>query len=473
MKIAVVGSGYVGLVTGACFAELGVETVCVDIDEQRIAMLKRAESPIFEENLPDLLSRNIDVGRLRFTSDIASAVVDSRVIFVCVNTPANEEGAADLSDVFEVVRQVAAAVNDYKVVVTKSTVPVGTGRKIVDLLHSLLPSDQFDVASNPEFLSEGTAVKDFMSPSRVVIGVESERAKSILAELYLPLSLGGASMLYTNLETAELIKYSANAFLATKITFINEIADLCEQTGVDIRALAHGIGLDERIGNLYLRPSPGYGGLCFPKDTLALIHTAKNAGAPVRIIETVVEINHQRKIRMAHRIIRACGGSVKGKTIAMLGLTFKPNTDDLRDSSSVAIIEELQRQGAKIHAHDPKGMAVAKAQLGDINYFEQPYDAIARCDAAVIATAWPQYAELDAKRLLKLLAQPVLVDLHNVFEAQDMLDAGFDYQGVGQGQVMKSRPDTEYPLEPLSRKFKMPKADRKTNVQSEGKSILR
>lgn len=434
MKVAVIGCGYVGLVSGACFAELGVEVVCVDKDERRIDILREGKSPIFEKNLPDLLERNTGNGRLAFTTDLHEAVRQSRIVFVCVNTPADgQNGEADLSDVFEVIRQVGAAIEEYTVVVTKSTVPVGTGSLIREELAKMLPSSSFDVASNPEFLSEGDAVQDFMSPNRIVVGVESDRARELIEQLYLPLTLSSVPLLVSNLETAELIKYAANAFLATKITFINEMADLCEQTGVDVRALAAGIGMDERIGNLFLRPGPGYGGLCFPKDTLALIQTAKNFGSPLRIIETVAEINNQRKLRMAHRVMRACDGAVQGKSIAVLGLTFKPNTDDLRDSPSVAIIEELQRNGARIRAHDPEGMPAARQQLSDVEFFDDPEAAMVNSDAVVIATAWPQYGGIAMKQFKALLKAPVIVDLHNMFESRDMLAAGFEYHGIGQG----------------------------------------
>ncbi len=442
MKIAVIGSGYVGLVTGACFAELGTDTICVDKNAERIRTLRAGISPIYEQNLPDLLARNIENGRLKFTTDLNAAIQQAQVVFVCVNTPASSrDGSADLSDVFQVIREIASTITDYTVVVTKSTVPVGTGREISNLLATTLPREMFDVVSNPEFLSEGSAVTDFMHPNRIVVGVESSRAKSIISELYLPLTLGGSPVLFSNLETAELIKYAANAFLATKITFINEIADLCEQTGVDVRALAAGIGMDERIGELYLRPGPGYGGLCFPKDTLALIQTAKNAGSPIRIIETVADINEQRKIRMAHRVIRTLGGSVEGKSIAVLGLTFKPNTDDLRDSPSVAIIEELQRHGAKIRAHDPKGMKMARLQLSNVDYFDGPYSTVKDCDAAIIATAWPIYGELSLARLKELMGQPVIIDFHNMYEVEPMRNLGFEFYGIGQGQVETNRLD--------------------------------
>ena len=437
MNLTVVGSGYVGLVTGACFAEIGENVICVDKDASKVDTLNAGVAPIFEKKLPELLVRNTQNGRLKFTTDIKSAVQSSNIVFICVNTPSHEEaGHADLSDVFQVTREVGTAINNYTVVVTKSTVPVGTGRKVHEILKSVNPDGDFDVVSNPEFLSEGSAVEDFMHPSRVIVGTESERARRVIEAIYLPISLTGVPILVSNLETAELIKYAANAFLATKITFINEIADLCEKAGVDVRDLSYGIGLDERIGRLYLNPSPGYGGLCFPKDTLALIHTAKNLGSPVKIIETVAEINEQRKIRMAHRIMRLFEGSVKGKTIAVLGLTFKPNTDDLRDSPSVAIIRELLKEGACIKVHDPKGIDNARKELNSVEFCSSSYDAIEGTDALVIATAWEEYGVLDLKRIKKIMNCPVLVDFHNLYEGREVQKLGFTYQGVGQGNIL-------------------------------------
>ena len=437
MNLTVVGSGYVGLVTGACFAEIGENVICVDKDASKVDTLNTGISPIFEKKLPELLVRNTQNGRLKFTTDIKSAVESSDIVFICVNTPSHEEaGHADLSDVFQVTRQVGAAMKNYTVVVTKSTVPVGTGRKVHNILKSVNPDGDFDVVSNPEFLSEGSAVEDFMHPSRVIIGTESKRACEVIKAIYLPISLTGVPILVSNLETAELIKYAANAFLATKITFINEIADLCEKAGVDVRDLSHGIGLDERIGRLYLNPSPGYGGLCFPKDTLALIHTAKNLGSPVKIIETVAEINEQRKIRMAHRIMRLFEDTVKGKTIAVLGLTFKPNTDDLRDSPSVAIIRELLKEGASIKVHDPKGIDNAREELNGVEFCSSSYDAIEGTDALVIATAWEEYGVLDLTRVKKIMHDPVLIDFHNLYEGSEVQKLGFTYLGVGQGNIL-------------------------------------
>ena len=436
MKISIVGTGYVGLVTGACFSELGVSVVCVDQDVDKIDKLKNGECPIYEVGLPELLERNIKTRRLSFSTNLRTAVADSSIVFICVNTPSRQsDGSADLSDVYRAAEEIANSLTGYTVVAVKSTVPVGTGKEVKTIIQEFQPTAEFDVASNPEFLSEGSSVHDFLNPSRIVIGVDSERAKETLRELYLPFSLQGIPILYSKLETAEMIKYASNAFLAAKVTFINEIADLCEQTGVDVRDLAYGIGLDERIGTQHLRPGPGYGGLCFPKDTIALVQTAKNAGSRVRIIETVVEINNQRKIDMAKRVETACGGSVENKTVAMLGLTFKPGTDDLRDSPSIAVITALQQNGASIQAHDPLGVPHAREILEGVSYFDDVYAAIDGADAVVIATAWNLYANLDLDRLKEAARLPVVVDFHNLYDAVEMHEMGFDYIGIGQGHA--------------------------------------
>ena len=436
MKISVVGTGYVGLVTGACFSELGVNVVCVDQDVDKIEKLKNGECPIYEVGLPELLERNIKTRRLSFSTNLRTAVAESSIVFICVNTPSRQsDGSADLSDVYRATEEITNSLTGYTVVAVKSTVPVGTGREVKAIIQEFQPTAEFDVASNPEFLSEGSSVHDFLNPSRIVIGVDSERAKETLRELYLPFSLQGIPILYSKLETAEMIKYASNAFLAAKVTFINEIADLCEQTGVDVRDLAYGIGLDERIGTQHLRPGPGYGGLCFPKDTIALVQTAKNAGSRVRIIETVVEINNQRKIDMAKRVETACGGSVENKTVAMLGLTFKPGTDDLRDSPSIAVITALQKNGASIQAHDPLGVQHAREILESVSYFDDVYAAIDGADVIVIATAWNLYGNLDLDRLKKVAQSPVVVDFHNLYDAVEMHEMGFDYFGIGQGHA--------------------------------------
>ena len=435
MKISVIGTGYVGLVTGAGFSELGVDVVCVDNNESKIAQLNAGECPIHEEQLPELLERNATIERLKFTTDLKGAVRESQVILVCVNTPAIEsDGSADLTDVLTVTEDIAKSVAQPTVLVIKSTVPVGTGQKVKELIESLDPAADIYVASNPEFLSEGTSVHDFMNPSRIVIGVDSEKARETLRELYLPFILQDVPVLFSNLETAEMIKYASNAFLATKITFINEIADLCEMTGVDVRGVAHGIGLDKRIGYEHLRAGPGYGGLCFPKDTIALVQTARNAGSPVRIVEQVVEINNQRKVNMALRAKRALGGSVSNKTIAVLGLTFKPGTDDLRDSPSIAIIQKLQELGANIHAHDPLAIPHAEEILDNVNFFEDVYEAISGADAIVIATAWDAYKDLNFDQMRADGSAPVVIDLHNLYDAQELRAKNIRFFGIGQGQ---------------------------------------
>ena len=435
MKISVIGTGYVGLVTGAGFSELGVDVVCVDNNESKIAQLNAGECPIHEEQLPELLERNATIERLKFTTDLKGAVRESQVVLVCVNTPAIEsDGSADLTDVLTVTEDVAKSVTQPTVLVIKSTVPVGTGQIVKELIESLNPAADIHVASNPEFLSEGTSVHDFMNPSRIVIGVDSEEARETLRELYLPFILQDVPVLFSNLETAEMIKYASNAFLATKITFINEIADLCEMTGVDVRGVAHGIGLDKRIGYEHLRAGPGYGGLCFPKDTIALVQTARNAGSPVRIVEQVVEINNQRKVNMALRAKRALGGSVSNKTIAVLGLTFKPGTDDLRDSPSIAIIQKLQELGANIHAHDPLAIPHAEEILDNVNFFEDVYEAISGADAIVIATAWDAYKDLNFDQMRADGSAPVVIDLHNLYDAQELRAKNIRFFGIGQGQ---------------------------------------
>ena len=440
MKVSVIGTGYVGLVTGAGFSELGVNVVCVDNNEEKITQLQNGECPIHEEQLPELLERNAKIERLKFTTDLDAAVKESNVVIVCVNTPSiDSDGSADLTDVLKVTEQIAKSVVDTTVVVIKSTVPVGTGQRVKELIMSINPSADIHVASNPEFLSEGTSVHDFMNPSRIVIGAESDEAKEILRELFLPFILQEVPILFSNLETAEMIKYASNAFLATKITFINEIADLCELTGVDIRGVAYGIGLDKRIGRDHLRAGPGYGGLCFPKDTIALVQTARNAGSPVRIVEQVVDINNQRKINMAQRVQSALGGSVNKKTVAILGLTFKPGTDDIRDSPSIAIIQRLQELGAIIHAHDPLAMPHARAVLENVEYFDDVYKAISGVDAIVIATAWDDYKDLNFERILSDESIPVVVDLHNLYDAQEISSKNIRFVGVGQGQKLFDR----------------------------------
>ncbi len=432
MRIAVIGTGYVGLVSGACFSEFGVDVVCVDRDESKIERLKRGEIPIFEPGLDVLVKKNAEAGRLSFTTDIKSAIAGASAVFIAVGTPSRRgDGHADLSYVYGAAMDIAGHLTGYAVVVTKSTVPVGTGREVERIIRAARPELEFDVASNPEFLREGSAINDFMRPDRVVIGAETERAQQVMRQLYRPLFLIETPILFTKLETSEIIKYAANTFLATKITFINEIADLCEKVGADVHDVARGIGLDGRIGKKFLHPGPGYGGSCFPKDTLALVKTAQDYGAPLRIIETVVDVNEKRKRAMADRIATACGGSVKGKTVAILGLTFKPNTDDMRDAPSLVIVPALKEMGATVRAYDPEGTHEAKKMLADITYCEDAYDAMQGAHAAVVLTEWNQFRNLDVKRMKSLLAEPVIVDLRNIYAPADMEAAGFRYTCVG------------------------------------------
>ncbi len=432
MNIAMIGTGYVGLVTGACFSEFGVDVTCVDKDESKIARLKRGEMPIFEPGLDTLVANNVKAGRLTFTTDLAAAVKGAKAVFIAVGTPSRRgDGHADLSYVFAAAEEIGRAIDDYTVVVTKSTVPVGTGRQVAERIRKARPEAEFDVVSNPEFLREGAAINDFMRPDRVVIGADSERAREVMSSLYRPLYLIETPIVFTSVETSELIKYAANTFLATKITFINEIADLCEKVGADVHDVARGIGLDGRIGRKFLHPGPGYGGSCFPKDTLALVRTAQEAGAPLKIIETVVAVNDARKKDMARKIIGACGGDVKGRTIGVLGLTFKPNTDDMRDAASLEILPALQAAGAKIQAFDPEGAHEAKAMLPGVVMCDDAYAAMAEADAVVILTEWNEFRALDLDRMKALLRHPVVVDLRNIYAPNEMVAAGFQYTGVG------------------------------------------
>ncbi|WP_300299447.1 UDP-glucose/GDP-mannose dehydrogenase family protein [Ferrovibrio sp.] len=436
MRVAMIGTGYVGLVSGTCFSEFGHTVVCVDKNPDRIGSLQRGEIPIFEPGLEDLVARNVRAGRLSFTQDIKAAVNKADAVFIAVGTPSRRgDGEADLSYVYAAAREIAESISHYTLVVTKSTVPVGTGRQVERIIRETRPDAEFEVASNPEFLREGAAIEDFMRPDRVVCGAESDRARELLRQLYRPLYLNETPILFTALETAELIKYAANAFLATKITFINEIADLCERVNVNVQDVARGIGLDGRIGGKFLHAGPGYGGSCFPKDTQALVATGRKFEAPLRIVETVVEINDLRKRRMAEKVIEACGGSARGKTVAVLGLTFKPETDDMRDSPSLEILPALQAAGATIRAFDPEGMTEAKKLLQDVVWCEDSYDAAKDADALVIITEWNQFRALDLGRLKDLLKQPVLVDLRNIYKPADMRQAGFSYYSVGRPAV--------------------------------------
>jgi UDPglucose 6-dehydrogenase len=432
MRIAIVGTGYVGLVSGACFSEFGVEVVCVDQDRTKIARLQRGEMPIFEPGLEALVATNAAAGRISFTTDLAAAVAGADAAFIAVGTPSRRgDGHADLSYVFAAAEEIGRALTGYTVIVTKSTVPVGTGREVAAVLRRVRPQGNFDVASNPEFLREGSAIEDFMRPDRVVIGTSSDRARAVLRALYRPLYLIETPMVFTDIETAELIKYAANAFLATKITFINEMADLCEKVGADVQEVAKGIGLDGRIGRKFLHAGPGFGGSCFPKDCQALVRTAHEAEAPLSIVETVMRVNDARKERMADKIIAACGGSVAGKTLAVLGLTFKPNTDDMRDSPSLSILPRLAAAGAHIRAFDPEGMHEAKKLLPDLVYCGDAYEAIEGADALVLLTEWNAFRALDLDRVRGLLAAPLVVDLRNIYQPQEMVAAELCYVSIG------------------------------------------
>jgi UDPglucose 6-dehydrogenase len=432
MLIAMIGSGYVGLVSGACLADFGHTVICIDTDAQKIEALKAGKMPIFEPGLQDLVGNNVRQRRLSFSTDLASAVASSQAVFIAVGTPSRRgDGHADLSFVYQAARTIAAGLDGFTVVVTKSTVPVGTGDEVERIIRETRPDADFAVVSNPEFLREGAAIDDFKRPDRIVIGVEDPRAETVMREIYRPLYLNQAPFLFTSRRTSELTKYAANAFLATKITFINEIADLCEQTGANVQDVARGIGLDKRIGSKFLHAGPGYGGSCFPKDTHALIKTAQDYGTPVRIVEEVAAVNDQRKRAMARKVLAACGGTVRGKTIAVLGLTFKPNTDDMRDSPAISIITALQDNGAQIHAFDPEGMDQARLVLDDLTFFYDPYSCCEKADALVIVTEWDAFRALDLDRVKAALAAPIMVDLRNIYDPEDMAKRGFVYSGIG------------------------------------------
>ena len=432
MRVAMIGAGYVGLVSGACFADFGHDVVCVDTDSAKIEQLRAGNMPIFEPGLPELVAANVRAGRLTFTGDLATAVRGAEAVFIAVGTPSRRgDGHADLSFVHAAARSVAAELTGYAVIVTKSTVPVGTGDEVERVIREARPDADFAVVSNPEFLREGAAIGDFKRPDRIVIGTEDARAREIMTELYRPLFLNASPLLFTARRTAELIKYAANAFLATKITFINEIADLCEAVGADVQDVARGIGLDNRIGSKFLHAGPGYGGSCFPKDTLALIKTAQDFGAPVRIVETVAAVNEQRKRAMAKKVITAADGSVRGKTVAVLGLTFKPNTDDMRDSPAIAVVQALQDAGAHVRAFDPEGVEQAKLVLTGVDYARDPYDCVTGADVAVLVTEWDAFRALDMDRVRGAMAKPVLVDLRNVYRPDEMARRGIDYRSIG------------------------------------------
>jgi UDPglucose 6-dehydrogenase len=434
MRIAMIGTGYVGLVSGACFSEFGHHVVCVDKDMSKIDMLKAGRMPIYEPGLEEVVADNVKAGRLSFTGDLAGSVKDADAVFIAVGTPSRRgDGHADLTYVFKAAEEIAASLNGYTVVITKSTVPVGTGQRVEDTIRKLRPDADFDVASNPEFLREGSAIEDFQRPDRVVCGTTSDRARAVLRELYRPLFLNETPMLFTSRETSELIKYAANAFLATKITFINEMADICEKVGANVQDVARGIGLDGRIGGKFLHAGPGYGGSCFPKDTLALLRTAEEVGAPTRIVGAVASVNEERKQRMAEKIERAFDG-VKGKTIAVLGLTFKPNTDDMRDAPSLVILPHLAKQGARVRAYDPEGMSEAKKHL-DVEMCPDAYAALEGADGVVILTEWNEFRALDLKTAKRLLKKPLMVDLRNIYRPEEMAKSGFTYVSVGRPAV--------------------------------------
>ncbi len=434
MNITMIGTGYVGLVTGTCFAEFGHHVTCVDKLTDKIEQLNAGHIPIYEPGLDALVAKNREEGRLQFTTDVAGAVAGADAVFLAVGTPTSRrgDGYADLTYIYEASKELAAHLQGYTVIVDKSTVPVGTARQVARIIKEENSTADFDVASNPEFLREGAAISDFMRPDRVVIGVESDRAEQVLREVYKPLYLQESPILSTTVETAELIKYAANAFLAVKISYINEMAAVCEAVGADITALAKGIGMDGRIGSKFLHPGPGYGGSCFPKDTLALMRIVQEYGESVRIVEAAVEVNSAQKARMVKKIRDALGGSEAGKTIAVLGLTFKPETDDMRESPAVSILPALLEKGATIRAHDPKGMEEAKKYLPDgIQYVENAYEACEGADMVVLMTEWNQYRALDLDRIASLLSKPIFVDLRNVYDPQTMKEKGFTYVGVG------------------------------------------
>ena len=433
MKIAVIGTGYVGLVSGACFSEFGFDVTCVDNDQAKIDLIQNGTMPIYEPGLEDLVARNVAASRLHFTTDLASAVADADAVFIAVGTPTRRgDGHADLSFVYAVAREIAPYLQGYTVVVTKSTVPVGTGREVHDIVAKANPDADFDVASNPEFLREGAAISDFMRPDRVVVGTTSERARTVIRALYRPLYLIETPIIFTELETSELIKYASNAFLAVKISYINQMADLCEAVGANVHDVAKGMGLDKRIGNKFLHAGPGYGGSCFPKDTLALVKTAEQHNVDISIVDDVVSYNDKRKQSMAGRVIAALEGNASDKVIAILGLAFKPETDDMRDSPSIDIVRELADSGARIKAYDPKAMDEARHMLPkDVSYCDSASDCIADADAVVIVTEWNEFRALTAAQFIAAMRGHVLVDLRNIYDAEQMRDAGLAYSSIG------------------------------------------
>jgi len=436
MRVAMIGTGYVGLVSGACFADFGHEVTCVDKDTGKIAALEHGEVPIYEPGLNDLVAVNMRAGRLKFTTDLPSAVADADAVFIAVGTPSRRgDGHADLSYVFAAAREIAGALSGFTVVITKSTVPVGTGDEVERIIREVRPNVECAVVSNPEFLREGAAIQDFKHPDRIVVGTADARAREAMTELYRPLFLNRSAILFTDRRTAELIKYAANAFLATKITFINEIADLAEKVGADVQEIARGIGLDNRIGAKFLHAGPGFGGSCFPKDSVALIKTGQDHNSPLRIVEAVVAVNDARKRAMARKVAAALGGELRGKTIAVLGLTFKPNTDDMRDSPSIPLVTALQDLGAKVRAFDPVGMEQAKPLLANVTFCDDAYSCAEGASALVIVTEWEQFRALDFARLKAVMERPVLVDLRNIYSPEEVAHHGFVYESVGRARA--------------------------------------
>jgi UDPglucose 6-dehydrogenase len=445
MHIVMIGTGYVGMISGACLADFGHTVCCVDKVGERIEAITRGQMPIYEPGLAELVAGNVKAGRLTFSTDLARALPSADAVFITVGTPSRRgDGFADLSFVYNASVVIAAALRGFTVVVVKSTVPVGTGDEVERIIEEHRPDADFAVVSNPEFLREGAAIADFKHPDRIIIGVEDRRAAAIMREVYRPLFLNRAPVLTTTRRTAEVTKYAANAFLATKITFINEIADLCECVGADVQDVARGMGLDNRIGSKFLHPGPGYGGSCFPKDTQALIKSAQDWGSPVRIVETVMTVNEQRKRAMARKAIKACGGHVRGKTIAVLGLTFKPNTDDVREAPSLSIIAALQDAGAKIRAYDPQGMEQARMQLDDVHFARDAYDCVDGAHALLIVTEWDAFRALDLARIKRLMRSPTLVDLRNIYSIDEVRNAGFIYESVGRPSGASSPARTDW-----------------------------
>ena len=432
MRIAMIGSGYVGLVSGACLADFGHHVVCVDKDPEKIASLNHGKSPIFEPGLNDLIANNKREGRLSFTTDLAPSVARAQAVFIAVGTPSRRgDGHADLSYVHAAAREIAAALDGFTVIITKSTVPVGTGDEVARIIHETRPDADIAVVSNPEFLREGAAIQDFKHPDRIVVGTDDDRARRLMAEIYRPLYLNKAPLLYTGRRTAELIKYAANAFLATKITFINEIADLAEKVGADVQEVARAIGLDNRIGSKFLHPGPGFGGSCFPKDTRALLKTGQDYEVPLRVVEAVITANDIRKRAMARKVAAAFGGSLRGKTIAVLGLTFKPNTDDMREAPSIPLITALQDMGAQVRAFDPAGIEQAKLLLPNVTFCNGPYACADGADGLVIVTEWEQFRALDLDQMKQRMACPILIDLRNIYSNEEVEKHGFLYVGIG------------------------------------------